>query len=70
MICNIFNEINGTTLRSINEEEGNYIKAKIEEWKPKVFVEIGTASGLSGALICHWMEEYGAPAFHTIVLVT
>ncbi|MEM8555985.1 MAG: class I SAM-dependent methyltransferase, partial [Pseudomonadota bacterium] len=51
---------------SINAEEAEFIQSLIAAHRPLSFVEIGTASGLSGGLICRFMDEAGGKRFVTI----
>lgn len=52
---------------SINIEEAKHINDFINLKKPKDFLEIGTASGFSGGLICCFLEENDQSANFTTV---
>ena len=51
---------------SVAADEMEYFQALIAEHRPKHFLEIGTASGLSGGLISLLLEEYGGESFTTL----
>ena len=51
---------------SVMPDEVEYIQDLIKQHRPKSFVEIGTASGLSGGLICLLMDEFGGERFVTV----
>lgn len=52
---------------SITSEEAFQINNLISEVRPVNFLEIGTASGLSGGLICQFLEEYSGVSNFTTV---
>lgn len=52
---------------SINIEEAKHLNDYINQKKPKDFLEIGTASGFSGGLICCFLEENNQSANFTTV---
>jgi hypothetical protein len=43
-----------------------YFQALIAEHRPRHFIEVGMASGLSGGLICLLLDEYGGETFTTL----
>jgi len=51
---------------SIAKDEVLFVQALIEAHKPKTFLEIGMASGLSGGIIANILEENGGEVFTTI----
>lgn len=51
---------------SINPEEAQFIQSLIAEHRPERFIEIGMASGLSGGLICRFLDENGGKRFVTV----
>lgn len=51
---------------SVTVDEMEYFQTVIAEHRPRSFIEIGTASGLSGGLICLLLEEHGGEKFTTI----
>lgn len=51
---------------SVNKAEAAFIRNSINRKRPKRFLEIGTASGLSGGLISRFLSETGAREFVTI----
>lgn len=50
---------------SVTVEEAGFILDAVAEWRPRRFVEIGTASGLSGALIRLMLAAHGGERFVT-----
>lgn len=51
---------------SVTVDELDFFRGVIAQHRPESFIEIGTASGLSGALICRLMEENGGRRFVTL----
>lgn len=51
---------------SIASDEAAYIQSLIERYRPRHFIEIGTASGLSGGLIACFLDENEGESFTTI----
>ncbi len=51
---------------SVSPDEALYIRDLIARDRPRDFIEIGTGSGLSGGLICHFLEENGGETFVTL----
>ena len=51
---------------SVSAEEAEFIQSLIVKHRPERFIEIGTASGLSGGLICRFLEENGGKEFITV----
>ena len=53
---------------SISANEANYIQMGVSQYKPRRFIEIGTASGLSAGFIGLFMHENGGGELVTIDL--
>ncbi|HET6668223.1 MAG TPA: class I SAM-dependent methyltransferase [Intrasporangium sp.] len=51
---------------SIAADEVDYVQELIAEHRPRHFIEVGMASGLSGGLICLLLDEYGGETFTTL----
>lgn len=51
---------------SVSAGETMFIFAQIERFRPRSFIEIGMASGLSGGLIASQMAEHGGELFYTL----
>ncbi|HEY3015034.1 MAG TPA: class I SAM-dependent methyltransferase [Nocardioides sp.] len=51
---------------SIAAGEVLYVQGLIEEHRPRRFLEVGMASGMSGGLISRILDEYGGEAFTTL----
>jgi len=51
---------------SIARDEVMFVQELIETYKPKHFLEIGMASGLSGGLVASMMENNGGESFSSI----
>ena len=51
---------------SVMADEVEYFQDLIKQHRPASFVEIGTASGLSGGLICLLLDEFGGKRFVTV----
>lgn len=51
---------------SVAPDELTFFQQKIVEHRPKKFIEIGTASGLSGGFIAQFMDENGGEKFTTV----
>lgn len=51
---------------SVTPDEVLYFQELIERHRPESFIEIGTASGLSGGLIARLLDEHGGRRFVTI----
>jgi hypothetical protein len=51
---------------SIAAGEVIYVQGLIERHRPRSFLEVGTASGMSGGLLCRILDEYGAESFTTL----
>jgi hypothetical protein len=51
---------------SVAADEMEYFQQLIAQHRPASFIEIGTASGLSGGLICRLLDEYGGERFTTV----
>ena len=51
---------------SVSADEADFIQSLIVQHRPRSFLEIGMASGLSGGLIASFMEENGGERFLTI----
>jgi Methyltransferase domain len=51
---------------SVTWDEMLYFQDLIRQHRPESFIEIGTASGLSGGLILRLLDEYGGRRFTTV----
>jgi len=51
---------------SVTADEMEYFQDLIKQHRPASFIEIGTASGLSGGLICLLLDEFGGERFTTV----
>jgi len=51
---------------SVAADEMEYFQDLIKQHRPTSFIEIGTASGLSGGLICLLLDEFGGERFTTV----
>lgn len=51
---------------SVNKAEAAFIRNSINRKRPRRFLEIGTASGLSGGLICRFLSDSRASEFVTV----
>ena len=51
---------------SIAKDEVLFVQELIENYRPRDFIEIGMASGLSGGILANILEEIGAKTFTTI----
>ncbi|MGO9330551.1 MAG: class I SAM-dependent methyltransferase [Steroidobacteraceae bacterium] len=62
----IWNQHSRPSYWSVTADEVDYFQDLIKQHRPASFVEIGTASGLSGGLICLLMDEFGGKRFVTV----
>jgi len=51
---------------AVSPDEAIYIRDLIARDRPEDFIEIGTGSGISGGLICHFLERNGGKRFVTL----
>lgn len=51
---------------SVTPDELEFFQDRIAEHRPESFIEIGTASGLSGGMICRLLDENGGKRFVTV----
>lgn len=65
-IFNIHRSVWEPVLGSISDKEAEFIQIGIIQNKPKNFLEIGTASGLSAAFIALFMEQNGGEKLLTL----
>ncbi|WP_419911889.1 class I SAM-dependent methyltransferase [Hoeflea sp.] len=62
-IAEVFERYKRRGYGTVNQREAYYIQELIEQHRPRRFLEIGMASGLSGGLIASFMEKSGGESF-------
>ncbi|UMB69017.1 class I SAM-dependent methyltransferase [Mycobacterium paraterrae] len=62
----IWNQHSRPSYWPVTADEMDYIQDLIKQHRPASFIEIGTASGLSGGLICLLLDEYDGKRFVTV----